>query len=95
MKVLLVGAGAVGLVYGYHLQKGGADVSFFVREKYLNDVARGFRMDPLGCSRGGAALFTDVVGLSTVEEVASHTWDQVWLCISATGLRGGRGSSRS
>ena len=34
-KVLIVGAGAVGLVYARHLQRGGADVSFFVREKYL------------------------------------------------------------
>lgn len=88
MKVLLVGAGAVGLVYGHHLQKGGAEVSFFVRGKYLDGVARGFRMDRLGIRRKGAVHFQPTAGLATPEQVAAHTWDQVWLCISATGLRG-------
>ena len=41
MRVLIVGAGAVGQVYGHHLARGGADVTFLVKPKYLEEVARG------------------------------------------------------
>lgn len=34
MNVLIVGAGAVGKVYAYHLSKGGAKVTFLIKEKY-------------------------------------------------------------
>ncbi|KAJ3381128.1 hypothetical protein HDU92_005572 [Lobulomyces angularis] len=37
-KILIVGAGAVGAVYGYHLMKGGAEVTFMVREKYAKNL---------------------------------------------------------
>ena len=47
MKVLVVGAGAVGQVYGYHLAKGGADVTFYVRPKYAADARAGFKLYPL------------------------------------------------
>ncbi|HTJ46743.1 MAG TPA: 2-dehydropantoate 2-reductase N-terminal domain-containing protein, partial [Kofleriaceae bacterium] len=47
MRVLVVGAGAVGQVYARHAQQGGADVTFFVREKYRDEVARGLDLYPL------------------------------------------------
>lgn len=34
MKVLIVGAGAIGLVYGYHFAHAGHQVTFMVKEKY-------------------------------------------------------------
>lgn len=34
MKILIVGAGAVGLVYGHHFSNAGHQVTFFVKEKY-------------------------------------------------------------
>ena len=43
LRVLLVGAGAVGQVYGYHLQKGGAQVAFFVRPKHRAEAEGGRR----------------------------------------------------
>ena len=46
-KVLIVGAGAVGQVYARHAQLGGAEVTFFVRDKYREEVSRGFDMYPL------------------------------------------------
>ncbi|KAJ1549713.1 hypothetical protein HK096_010898, partial [Nowakowskiella sp. JEL0078] len=39
-KVLIVGAGAVGQVYGYHLSKGGADVHFLVRPYQLEQLSK-------------------------------------------------------
>ena len=50
-RVLVVGAGAVGQVYGRHAQLAGADVTFFVREKYRDEVTRGFTMYPLNRRR--------------------------------------------
>ena len=41
MNVLIVGAGAVGQVYGRHLALGGAHVYYFVREKYAAEFAAG------------------------------------------------------
>ncbi|MBT5947613.1 MAG: hypothetical protein HOG94_08080, partial [Nitrospinaceae bacterium] len=37
-------AGAVGLSYGYHLQRGGAEVCYFVREKYAEAAREGFTL---------------------------------------------------
>ena len=34
MNILIVGAGAVGLVYGYHFANAGHQVTFLVKEKY-------------------------------------------------------------
>jgi len=38
MKVLVVGAGSVGQTYGYHLHRGGASVTFFVKAQYVGDL---------------------------------------------------------
>ncbi len=90
MKILLVGAGAVGQAYGRHLQLGGADVSFFVREKYADECRAGLTMYYLRSKkRRDPVRFEGFGVLTTVEEVAAQTWDQVWLCISATALHGG------
>lgn len=38
MNILIVGAGAVGLVYGHHLAEAGHQVTFLVKEKYHQDL---------------------------------------------------------
>ena len=47
MKVLVVGAGAVGQVYGWHLKRGGVDLTFYVKEKYRAEVEAGLTVYPL------------------------------------------------
>jgi ketopantoate reductase len=91
MNVLIVGAGSVGLLYGYHLQKGGAQVAFYVRPKYVEESRRGFTLYPLN-SRDGRSKPRRLEGceiLSTLEEVKARDFDQVWICIPSTGLYGG------
>ena len=39
MKALVVGAGPVGRVLGYHLAKGGSDVSFLVKPGHVDPSA--------------------------------------------------------
>ncbi|MBI3544298.1 MAG: ketopantoate reductase [Deltaproteobacteria bacterium] len=90
MKILLVGAGAVGQVYGYHLQKGGAEVAFLVREKYAAECRAGFPLYPLNRSHArDTALRFNAEILTKDEEVAARKWDHVHLCVSSTALRNG------
>ena len=82
MRALVVGAGAVGQVFGYHLAKGGADVTFLVKPKYVDEHKQGFTLyklpktDPIPFS-------ADIVSEPT------GTWDQVYLTVSSPALRGG------
>lgn len=86
MRFLLVGAGAVGQVYGRHLRLGGSEVGFFVRPKYAEAARKGFDLYPL--PRRRAVHFSDFSVHTSWDEVARERWDGVILCISSTGLRG-------
>ena len=90
MKILLVGAGAVGQVYGRHLAKSGADISFFIREKYVEDCRQGFSFYPLNSFRRAREpiVWSDYSLITTINEVAQTQWDQIWLCVSSTAIRG-------
>jgi 2-dehydropantoate 2-reductase len=91
MNILLVGAGAVGQAYGWHLQGGGASVSFLVHEKYAAACRAGLTLYPLNrpkATRWQPVPFTGFGVLTHTDTVAAATWDQVWLCISSPALRG-------
>ncbi len=90
MRCLLVGAGAVGQVYGYHLQRGGADVAFLVKPKHAEATRRGFVLYPLKKKRVREPVhFTGFDVLTDVAEVGEQSWDCVILCVSSTALRAG------
>lgn len=87
MRVLIVGAGAVGQVYGRHLQRAGVEVAFFVKEKHAAEARSGFTMYPL--DQGTEPVrFEGFDVLTSVAEVAARSWDQVWLAVSSPALRG-------
>ena len=91
MNILLVGAGAVGQAYGRHLQLGGARISFMVREKYAGACRAGLTLYPLNrpkATRWQPVPFAGFGVLTRTDEVATDTWDQVWLCISSPALQG-------
>lgn len=89
MRALIVGAGAVGQVYGLHLQRGGAEVGFFVKERQAAQARGGFTLH--AHRKGGRTetlrLEAPVV-VTRAAELAAAPWDAVWLCVSATALRG-------
>lgn len=90
MNILIVGAGAVGLVYGRHLALGGANVSFLVKPKYAADAQAGYAMYPLNDGRKAPSVRFEGFGvLTNVDSVADAHWDQVWICTSSTALRAG------
>lgn len=88
MRVLIVGAGAVGLVYGQGLARAGHSVTFFIKEKYRADLAAGvtvvrqYRLLP-----DKVVLFADYELLTDWQEVAQQQFDQVWLAIPSTAVR--------
>jgi 2-dehydropantoate 2-reductase len=87
-KILVVGAGAVGAVYGWHLHRAGHEVHFFVKPKYRDEVSAGLTLHRL---RYGATQRQDWRGLRVVTDpaaVAREHWDQVWLTLSSDALRG-------
>ncbi|HLM43186.1 MAG TPA: 2-dehydropantoate 2-reductase N-terminal domain-containing protein, partial [Myxococcaceae bacterium] len=90
-RVLLVGAGAVGQVFGRYLQEAGCDVSFLVKERYAEEARRGFTLHELGLFQRASApgVFSGFDVLVSHQEVAARGWDQVWLCVSSTALRAG------
>ena len=87
----MVGAGAVGQVYAWHAQQGGAAVTFFVRDKYRDEVARGLDLYPLNRGRRHRTEPVRFDGFSVVsrsEEVAAQRFDQVYLTVSSPALQG-------
>jgi 2-dehydropantoate 2-reductase len=82
-RVLIVGAGAVGQVFGAHLARGGAHITFLVKDKYVDECRRGFTLYPLG--EDGELRFD---GFGVVTSAAGATWDQVYLTVSSPALRG-------
>jgi 2-dehydropantoate 2-reductase len=88
-RILLVGAGAVGQAYGYHLSQGGAKVGFLVKEKHREEVEKGFVLHRHRLFRRPKTLgFADFGVFTDYDEVESQHWDQVWLCVSSPALRG-------
>jgi ketopantoate reductase len=89
-RVLLVGAGAVGQVFGKFLAAAGCEVSFLVKARHREATRAGFTLHALGlASRGAPERLTPLEVLTSPEEVARRAWDQVWLCVSSAGLREG------
>lgn len=95
-QVLLVGAGAVGQVYGYYLSKAGAEVSFFTRDKHAETTRKGFNLYRIPSFRisGKDELrdptrFDSFLVLTRLEDVAAKRWDHVYLCMSSPALRSG------
>jgi ketopantoate reductase len=90
-RVLLVGAGAVGQVYGLHLSRSGHQVSFFVREKYRAEMQAGVVLHSLNQDRHRRSpiRFRDYGVVTSWDEAAATPWDMVVLCISSEALHNG------
>lgn len=85
LRVLVVGAGSVGQVYGLFLQRAGAQVSVFVRHQYRAHAEAGFALYAGG--RPPAARFRPHAVYTDWEAVSAERFDQIWLCVSSPALR--------
>ena len=89
-RILVVGAGAVGQVYGQALQAGGATVVFYAREKYRASLEdeEGLPLRVMNRPRGQQLQRWRPDGVvCTADEVAAQHFDVVWLCVSSPALR--------
>lgn len=85
--VLVVGAGAIGQVYGHFLARGGARVTYYVRERYREQTARGVPLARLEARRRRRMLpVTSADVVSSPAEVAQHRFDQVYLTVPSDAL---------
>lgn len=95
MKVLIIGAGAVGQVYAHHLVKGGAEVSFYIKEKYSAELQQGvhlYQHSVIGKLTGGRTkhtLFQDFKTISSTQELEAESYDYIINTVSSTALRSG------
>jgi ketopantoate reductase len=88
-SVLVVGAGAVGQVFGHHLALGGAHVTYFVREQYRAHVQQGFALRQLGGRHSKAPVHESGFSVVTrVEELRGAHFQHAYFTLSSTAIRG-------
>ena len=78
----------MGQVYGLHLLRGGAEVTFFVREKYREELEAGLTLHPLRARPREPEALRPTAVRSDMEAVGEG-YDQVWLCVPTTALTSG------
>ncbi len=79
----------MGQVFGHHLVRGGADLTFFVREKYREVTERGFDLYRLRLVGAPVLLRLEGFGvMSSATEVATRRFDQIYLALPSQALRG-------
>lgn len=86
-RVLVIGAGAVGLVYGAHVRDGGGEVALFVRERRRAEAEAGYaltRVRVFGARRTRRFVPSRVV--TTEEQVRAFDPDQAWVATATDAL---------
>jgi len=90
-KILIVGAGALGTVTGYHLALGGSEVTFFVRPARLPEM-----QPPLALycyDDAQLKQFQDYKVVSTITEVAARHFDYVLVTFDGAACRSEEGTA--
>jgi len=87
-KILIIGAGSVGLVFGYYLAKAGFSVTFFIKKKYQSDFEMGTYLYNLKKDKHlkSPIHFKDFSTIISFDELNSKNWSQIYFCISSTAL---------
>jgi len=88
MNILIVGEGAVGLVYGHCFQQAGHSVTFFIKEKHRATLNQGVTLvRKRRLWRDNVSQFSDFSLISDWQAVGKQQWDQVLLAIPSDALR--------
>lgn len=91
MKVLFVGAGAVGSVYAYHAHLGGAEVAFLVKPKYRAELEKGIQLyhhTTFG-KKTKSILFNSFTLLDDPAQVGKTKWDQIFITVPSNAIYSG------
>ncbi len=84
--VLIVGAGAVGVVYASALHAIGDSVTFWVREKYLDETRKGINLHQIGILGSAKKIRVPAQAVATTNELTNPP-DEIWLCVSKTAVK--------
>ncbi len=86
MRVLCVGAGAVGQVYGHHAQQGGATVGVLVRDRHLEEARSGYTLHHLALLGRPKTTHFKPDQIHTLATLGGMSWDVIVLCTSSSAL---------
>ncbi len=88
MRVLFVGAGAVGAVYGYHFNQGGGETIFLVKPKHTQALEAGLALYPSakGGTRSQPLIWREFKTVTTPAQAASLDIEAIVLCVSSDAL---------
>jgi hypothetical protein len=82
MRVLIVGAGAVGQVYGHLLARGGAEVSVYVRPRREAEARAGYSVTRLSLlGRRTTSRFVPRAVYTSPASLRGARFDQAWICV--------------
>jgi hypothetical protein len=88
MRALVVGAGAIGQVYGHHLARGGAQVGYLVKPPRAAQIRAGLVLYPLNRRRARRKEPIRARGFDVLTAPAGE-WDVVVLAVSSPALAEG------
>jgi Ketopantoate reductase PanE/ApbA len=89
--VLIVGAGAMGLIIGYHLSLAGSQITFLVRPQRLAELATPQRL--YNYRDGQLRTFSDYRAVATTAEIDARSLDYVLLTLDGSAMRTVEGST--
>lgn len=87
-RILIVGGGAIGQVFGLHLQEGGAEIAYFLKPRHAGEAEDGYDLHRYGLA--GVRPRRNLRGFDVITDyrhLRARTFDQVWLCVSSPALR--------
>ncbi len=84
--ILIVGAGAVGVVYGAALHAIGENVTFWVREKYLEEARQGIPLHKISLLGPPDKVSVSNQAVAKTEDLPNSP-DEIWLCVSKTAVK--------
>lgn len=89
MNILIVGAGAVGQVYGHHFSTAGHQVSYLIKEKYQSALSNGMVLYSLNNDPDlhSPVHFTNYQLVTSWPEYKDHQLDLIVLTIPSNALR--------
>lgn len=91
MKILIVGAGATGSVLGYFAKNAGADVTFFVKPKYAEQVSHGLTLHEFKGTKKSphTHLLSGLSVRSDASQLKNETYDYVFVTVPSPAIREG------
>ena len=88
-NILIIGAGAVGLVYGKHFVDGGHSVTFYIKEKYKKQMQEGTVLYHMNSDKKlkKPIRFNQYNLATSFTDLEETNWDEIYLCFSSTALQ--------